>query len=174
MGSKFGSRTTGVAGAIRLSLRDEVFGGKNSNKINGKERLYSPLYRDPLYALCPQEMLARNDIRGDALVRQNDAGYTLRSMTAPLRLDFAILTALRAGRLGAADAARLAEALRIKPGEHSWATRAGLAESHYLIRQYAQRFYPGLRRNACAECIKARPRSLKARQINTILSRPVE
>lgn len=75
-------------------------------------------------------------------------------MTAPLRLDPASLTALRDGSLDAADAARLAETLRVKPGERSWATRAALAERDNLIREYAQRFYPNRSRNDQAQCVE--------------------
>ncbi|WP_141933926.1 hypothetical protein [Bradyrhizobium sp. UNPA324] len=74
-------------------------------------------------------------------------------MTAPLRLDPSSLTALRDGSLDAADAARLAEALRVKPGERSWATRAALAERDDLIREYARRYYPQRSRNEQSQCV---------------------
>lgn len=73
-------------------------------------------------------------------------------MTAPLRLDSAILTALRAGHLGAAEAARLADVLRIRPGERSWATRASIVTQHELIIEVALRFYAGSK-NHRAKCI---------------------
>jgi len=74
-------------------------------------------------------------------------------MTAPVRLDRASLDALRDGSIDAADAARLADALRIKPGERSWATRAALAKRDDLVREYARRFYAGISRNQQAERI---------------------
>lgn len=75
------------------------------------------------------------------------------AMTRPLHLDRASLDALRNGPIGAADAARLADALRIKPGERSWATRAALAERDNLIRGYAQRYYPERSRNEQSQCV---------------------
>ncbi|MGY4289610.1 hypothetical protein ACVWXO_008876 [Bradyrhizobium sp. LM2.7] len=73
-------------------------------------------------------------------------------MTAPLRLDPASLIALRDGSIDALDAARLADALRVKPGERSWRTRAGIERQHKLIRELALTFYSGSR-NHRAECI---------------------
>jgi hypothetical protein len=72
-------------------------------------------------------------------------------MTPPLRLDPASLTALRDGSLDTADAARLADALRVRPGERSWATRAALAERDNLIREYGRRYYPCRSRNEQAQ-----------------------
>ncbi|TYO65756.1 hypothetical protein FXV83_15175 [Bradyrhizobium hipponense] len=66
-----------------------------------------------------------------------------RAMTAPLRLDPASLDALRDGSLDAADAARLADALRVKPGQRSWLTQARLCERDRLICAAARtRFWP--------------------------------
>lgn len=74
-------------------------------------------------------------------------------MTAPLRLDPASLIALRDGSIDALDAARLADALRVKPGERSWATRAALAERDNLIREYARQRYPDRSRNEQSQCV---------------------
>jgi hypothetical protein len=64
-------------------------------------------------------------------------------MSSPFRIDDAIVAALRDGSLDADDAARLADALRVRPGQRSWATRAVLAERDNLIRAAARtRFWP--------------------------------
>lgn len=68
-------------------------------------------------------------------------------MSAPIRIDPASLVSLREGSLDAADAARLADALRVKPGARSWATRAALVERDRLICEFAATYYPGLCRN---------------------------
>jgi hypothetical protein len=65
-------------------------------------------------------------------------------MTAPVRID---LSALSLDEL-----ARLKDAIRVKPGQRSWAIRAALAERDALIRELASRFYPGSR-NGQAEAI---------------------
>ncbi|MBB4369119.1 hypothetical protein GGD63_001907 [Bradyrhizobium sp. cir1] len=75
-------------------------------------------------------------------------------MTVPLRLDPASLKALRDGSLDAADAARLADMLRLKPGARSWATRAALAERDDLIGEYAMRYYADRTRNEQSQCIE--------------------
>ncbi len=72
-------------------------------------------------------------------------------MTVPLRLGPAALAALHDGSLDAADAARLSEALRVRPGQRSWSARAARAECAVLIRGLA-RLYSGSR-NHQAEAI---------------------
>lgn len=51
-----------------------------------------------------------------------------------------------------AEAARLADMLRVKPGQRSWLTKAKIAARDELISELAARFYPGSK-NRQAECI---------------------
>lgn len=75
-------------------------------------------------------------------------------MSASLSIQDLIFAALRSGSLDTVSAARLADKLRVKPGQRSWATRVALAVRDDLIREYAHRHYRGLSRNRQAENIE--------------------
>jgi hypothetical protein len=66
-------------------------------------------------------------------------------MTAPIRINPALLSL--------DELVQLADALRVKPGERSLATRAAIATRDELIRELGRRFYPGQSRNQQAEAI---------------------
>jgi hypothetical protein len=66
-------------------------------------------------------------------------------MSSPVRIHDIVIAALRNRSLDADDAARLKDALRVRPGQRSLETRAGIEQQHKLIRELAHTVYSGSR-----------------------------